>query len=104
MIDLPSFRRHIRLGSYRLSLHAQTELVEDGFTVSDLEAGLLGGEVIEDYPDAVRGPCCLLNGVALDGRPIHIVVSYSGEIFVVITVYEPTPPKWNHPTERGPRP
>jgi hypothetical protein len=32
---------------------------------------------------------------------LHMVVSYSELPITIITVYEPRPPKWRTPTERG---
>ncbi len=94
-------RQKLEQGHYFLTLHAQAELIEDNFSHEDLVAGLRTGKLIEDYPEARRGACCLINGVAMDRRPIHIVCTRGGDTLVVITVYEPTPPKWTSPEERG---
>ncbi len=37
------------------------------------------------------------------GRPIHVVCTTSHPTLIIITVYEPTPPKWVTPVERGSR-
>ena len=34
-----------------------------------------GGELVEDYPEDVRGQSCLLPGYMLDDTPIHVVCS-----------------------------
>ncbi len=31
------------------------------------------GELIENYPEDVRGPSCLILGTGKNGRPIHVV-------------------------------
>jgi len=47
------------------------------------------GEIIEDYPEDVRGHSCLILGRGMDGRPIHIVCAPKDECLAVITAYIP---------------
>ena len=48
------------------------------------------GELVEDYPEDVRGRSCLLLGYKLDDTPIHVVCSPKGDYLAVITAYIPT--------------
>jgi hypothetical protein len=91
----------IRAGRVRFSLHAHQEMVAEGFSVDDVQAGLGNCELLEDYPDHKRGACALLVGVAPGGRPVHIVCTTANPVLIVITVYEPRPPKWLTPTQRN---
>ena len=52
-------------------------------------------------PAAPPGSCCLLGGRTREGRPLHIVCTTSHPLAIIITVYEPKPPKWATPNERG---
>ena len=61
-----------------------------------LEATISAG-IIEDYPNHRRGRCHLLHGVTRAGRHLHVVCTTSLEMLVIITVYEPRPPKWLEP-------
>ncbi len=36
------------------------------FTVADVYDGLQSGKILENHPEAVRGPCCLLSGKNLE--------------------------------------
>jgi hypothetical protein len=39
------------------------------------------GEIIENYPEHQRGPCCLLNGITKSGRSLHIIMyNYTANI------------------------
>lgn len=49
-------------GGLFLTLHAQLEMVEDGFTLDDLKFAIANSAVIEHYPDHLRGACCLICG------------------------------------------
>ena len=57
--------------------------------------GPLRGEMIEDYPEDVRGHSCLLLGIDLEGRPIHVVCSPKPEFLAIITAYTPEPKEWD---------
>lgn len=80
--------------------HAHQEMVNDDFSSDDVLQALLNGDLIENYPDHKRGPCCLLNSSASDDRPIHVVCGTGYPELVIITVYEPKRPKWISPSER----
>jgi len=82
------------------TLHAHEEMVGENFSADDTLHALASGELLENYPDHKRGPCCLINGTALDGRPLHAVCATALPNLVIITVYEPCAPKWITPRER----
>ncbi len=52
-------------------------------------------QVVEDYPDDKPYPSRLLLGWR-EGRPLHVVVAENapGNEWIVITVYEPDPARW----------
>ena len=91
----------IRSGAVRFTTHAHQEMLADGFTVDDVQHALSGSRLLEDYPEHKRGACALFGGVAQDGRPIHIVSTTANPVLIVITAYEPKPPKWLTPTQRN---
>lgn len=52
------------------------------------------GEVIEDYPEDVRGHSCLLLGHGADSRPLHVVCAPKTEYLAIITAYLPNSDQW----------
>jgi hypothetical protein len=64
-------------------------------TSEDVRRIVLRGEIIEDYPEDVRGRSCLLNGIDLEGRPIHVVCSPKPAFLAIITAYSPDPNEWD---------
>ena len=68
--------------------------------LGELLEALASAVVLEDYPEHRRGACCLVLGYTKRGRPLHVVCTSGLPVVVVITVYEPKPPKWVTPTER----
>ena len=53
------------------------------------------GELIEDYPDDVRGQSCLLLGGGQGGRSIHVVCSPKVDFLAIITAYLPDQEDWS---------
>jgi len=94
-------RSHAKTKTIKLTLHAHQEMVEEAITVSELRAALETSILLEDYPDHKRGACCLVCGQALTGRFVHVVCTVDLPDLVIITVYEPKPPKWETPYKRG---
>jgi hypothetical protein len=93
-------REQARTEEVRVTQHALQEMVEDGFTLDDVLFGCQNGEVLENYPEHRRGACCLLWGRTRSGRAIHVVCTTERSVLIIITVYEPKPPKWRTPTQR----
>jgi Domain of unknown function (DUF4258) len=70
----PDFiRAEIEQQSYKISLHADEERLADGLTVSDLELVLSHCTIIEHYPDDPRGQSCLVIGLTLEEKVMHVV-------------------------------
>jgi len=64
-------------------------------TTSEVRRVVDEGEVIEDYPEDVRGHSCLLLGYGEGGRAIHMVCSPKDEYLAVITAYLPDKDEWS---------
>ena len=88
-------------GEVRVTQHGQQEMAEEDTTLGEVLQAIAAGQVLENYPDHRRGPCCLVYGRTVQGRPLHILCTSVQPVVIVITVYEPRPPKWVTPTQRG---
>lgn len=98
-------REQVRAGAVRVGPPAFQEMVMERPSISTgvLLQALLTGFVLENYPEAPRGPKCLVSGRAMSGRPVHVVCTTGrADVLFIVTVYEPKPPKFISPTERGP--
>ena len=93
-------KEQLLTGQVRFTVHAHQEMVEEKYSLDDVLEGLTNSALIENYPEHKRGACALFNGKVSDGRPIHIVCTTANPMLIVITVYEPKPPKWQTPTQR----
>jgi hypothetical protein len=89
------------LEKVKISIHAAEEALEEEITRSEILDAFSNAEVLEDYPEWWLGPSCLLYGKTKKGRDLHIVSSYGNIPITIVTVYEPKPPTWVTPTQRG---
>ncbi len=64
-------------------------------STTDIRKVIDEGEIIEDYPEDVRGHSCLMLGIDMNGRPIHIVCAPKDEYLAIITAYVPNPNQWS---------
>lgn len=84
-------RERIRTRQYVMTTHAEEEMVDDGYTVYDVERCILTGEILEcqrDQETRERKYC--VGGEDLSGGMIEAVAKFgiSGKL-VFITVYRP---------------
>jgi hypothetical protein len=61
----------------------------------DVREVLMNGEIIEDYPEDVRGHSCLILGFDRSDRAVHVVCSPKEEYLAIITTYLPDPNQWH---------
>jgi len=77
-------------------IHALRQMFQRRISDTDIRQLLEQGTIIENYPDDVPYPSCLISGKVND-RPLHVVMAYNnvdGKA-IVITAYEPDPDIWS---------
>lgn len=82
------------------SFHTELRMKKRAVSKDDIAETIAGGGIIEDYPQDPRGASCLINGITKANRPLHVVCTTELPELIIISVYEPTPPKWPTPTKR----
>ena len=97
---LEYIRAQVASQNFRITLHAHQEMVEEGFTLDHVLEAIASAQILESYPEHRRGACCLLHGLTQAGRHVHVVCTTTAPVLIMITVYEPQPPKWITPTQR----
>ena len=86
---------------FEFSKHAVDQSILRNISVIEIREAVNGGEIIEDYPDDKYGPSCLIFGMTLSRRPLHVQCSYPSRPLVkIITVYSPDPTEWTDYKER----
>ncbi len=73
---------------YFLSSHAEEELLDDGLERKDLEYAILKGKIEKKLTHDERGTRYRIEGIARDGRLIHVICRFREEAnLIIITVY-----------------
>ena len=88
---LKRMREKVRTRQYVMTLHAEEEMEEDGYSVFDVESGILTGKIFERQKEYATAEWkYLLKGQAVAGDAIIVVgkLSPTGKL-VIITVYRP---------------
>ena len=98
MVRLKEIQRKVSLDQFELTRHAVDQTILRGIAITEIREAILSeSEIIEDYPDDKYGPSCLLLGVTVSNRPLHLLCSYpSRPLIKIITVYEPDEELWSH--------
>lgn len=69
-------------------------------TTREVKNVIFEGEIIENYPDDLRGHSCLLLGYGVNNRPIHVVCSPKLDYLAIITAYLPNSNEWSEDFKR----
>ncbi|MDR1194194.1 MAG: DUF4258 domain-containing protein [Peptococcaceae bacterium] len=95
MIDIAALRSLVSAGYILWTEHLALRLRERGIKRADVIACVQSGETIEQYPDDMPFPSCLILGAAMDGKPLHVVCAYNPDVnCCMITAYYPNQDKW----------
>lgn len=95
MKTLIQFQHQLQTGSFEFTRHAFKRAVERN--ISDLKIIESGANVtiIEDYPDDKYSPSCLLLGLTVGGKVLHLQVSrMNSDLLKIITLYELNENEW----------
>ena len=89
MSILNRIREKIVKREYYLSSHAEEELAEDNFSRTDMENTILTGRIGKKMTKDLRGTRYRIEGLAKDGRTMHIVCRFKADNnLIIITVYD----------------
>jgi len=84
----------------RFTDHARRKMEAESFgtiRVEEIMQALDSGEIIEEYPEDVPYPSCLVLGRTATGRPNHVVCAPAAaeQRVIIITTYQPDPAQWD---------
>ena len=90
--------RLVKKRRVRVTTHGYTRMIKRRILPSDVIAGVLMAEVIEDYPEYYVGPAVLVFQREPNGNVVHVVWGIekgTQEPAVVVTAYYPDPTEWS---------
>ncbi len=87
----------VKAGKFRISQHGDEEMREDGIFLTALLNSIDSAVLVEDYPEAWKGPTVLLLQ-EFEGRKFHAIWGLSKampDVASLVTAYVPDPNKWS---------
>ncbi|MGN1340845.1 MAG: DUF4258 domain-containing protein [Oscillospiraceae bacterium] len=96
MISIQDLRKMNSAEHYAVTEHAKARLFERGIKLDDVIHCVAEGEIIEQYENDKPLPSCLILGMSIAEKYIHVVVSHDDEFIYLITAYFPTKDQWDN--------
>ena len=72
-----------------------TRLIQRNIALEDVKCALSGGEIIEQYPQDYPYPSCLVLGMVINKRCLHIVCGLGNNELWLVTAYYPDVNEWS---------
>ena len=95
MIDINDLRKLNEIENFVVTQHALDCLLTRNISILDVQKVIADGEIIKQYEDDKPYPSCLILGLNIEGRILHVVVSHNEESIYLITAYYPDLSIWN---------
>lgn len=94
-MDITDLQKLCEAGAIKWTTHVLARLQERGIEPSDIKNCITTGRIIEQYPDDYPYPSCLILGLTVAGKALHVVIGVGGGYLWLVTAYYPDPLKWN---------
>lgn len=93
-MNISDLRKICTAENIEITLHAAKRLEQRGILLADVISCIQSGKIIEEYPDDYPFPSCLILGISVADKFLHVVVGSNPETLWIITAYYPDPSKW----------
>lgn len=94
MIDIDILRELCNNGSIRWTMHVMKRLILRNISQDEILHAIRTGEIIEQYPNDYPYPSCLILGITIAGKYLHVVCGNGDNEVWMITAYYPDPAEW----------
>ena len=95
-MDILLIQKLCREEYIEFSKHVSDRMFQRNITTDEIVEAILNGKIIEEYPDDYPYPSCLILGITLRKRTLHVVVGVMETKIWIITVYVPANDRWNN--------
>ena len=93
-LKIETIKQKVKDKQIRWTNHIIVRLLQRNITQEDIEIALLNGEIIEEYEEDYPYPSCLVYGITLNNKVLHIVCGVSDIELWIITAYYPNYLEW----------
>lgn len=95
-LNIEVIKQFVNSRKIRWTNHILIRLLQRNINQVDVEQALLNGEIIEEYEDDYPYPSCLVYGISLKNKILHIVCAPSETELWIITAYYPDNVEWEN--------
>lgn len=95
-LDINIIKQLIKDEKIRWTNHIVVRLLQRNITQDDVLNTLLNGEIIEEYENDYPYPSCLVYGISLNNKVLHVVCGSNEEELWIITAYYPDNIEWEN--------
>ena len=99
-MDIAIIKKLCEANKLRWTNHIFVRLIQWGISISDVINTIITGEIIENYPDYYPYPSCLILGLTVNNKFLHVVCGSNREELWLITAYYPNKDKWSDDFKR----
>lgn len=93
-ITIDVIRSLCKSGKLQWTNHMMIRLFQRNISTEDIEYAIMNGEIIEEYQDDYPYPSCLILGLTIQNRSLHIVCAVSADTLWLVTAYYPDHREW----------
>lgn len=94
-MNIDQIRLLCRDATIEVTQHILMRCQQRNISYEEIKEVIKNGEIIEEYPDDYPYPSCLILGMTINERKIHVVVGIGEKKLWLITAYEPDPSLWD---------
>lgn len=89
-MDLEVLKTLVSQRKIKWTTHVATRIQERGISRADVINCINTGEIIEPYPEDYPNPSCLIFGLTLNDKVLHVVAGFDSNFVYIITAYYPS--------------
>ena len=94
ILNIDSIKHMVIDGKIRWTNHVIVRLLQRNITQDDIETAIKNGEIIEQYENDYPYPSCLIYGLSLNNKVLHVVCGLNETELWIITAYYPDNIEW----------
>lgn len=95
-INMDLIRQLLKEKRIRWTNHVIVRLLQRNIAQIDVENALLSGEIIEEYENDYPYPSCLVYGININNKILHVVCGTNDTELWIITAYYPDSKEWEN--------
>lgn len=96
MIYIEEIKKFIKNDKVKWTEHCSLRMFERNIHRCDIINCINTGNIIEQYMSDYPYPSCLILGLSINNKKMHVVCGISENIVYVITAYYPETEKWDN--------